>query len=1190
MLVNTPTVLVGRRYQLISQVGSGGMGEVWRASDRLIGQQVALKRVLAPADRLLFDLRDSVVQRTVVAGQEQLSTSLPTTDSLDVRLSLAQEFRLLASLRHPNIISVLDYGFDENRQPYFTMELLENARTILDKGRGLSVKAQVALLVQILHALAYLHRRGIIHHDLKPGNVLVVGDQVKVLDFGLSVDRRQTDVVVGTTAGTLTYMAPEVLMGAPASEPADLYGVGVIGYELFTGEHLFGTDNIVTLVDDILYKSPDLQAAGVDYRLVSVLMRLLAKSPEERYRDAAEVITALGEATGQPVQIESTATRESFLQAARLVGRDAELASLSDVLAQAGNGHGSAWLVGGESGVGKSRLLDELRARAMVRGALVTRGQGVSEGGVPYQLWRPVLRWLSLVSELGELQAGVLKALVPDMSQMLGWDVPDAPELEPQAAQERLLAIVEEVLRCQEQPVVVILEDLEWAGSEDLAILGRVIQVAHELPLLIVGSYRHDERPDLPAILPGMQTLKLNRLTQDAVAELSVAMLGPGGRKSEVLRLLQQQTGGNALFVVEVVRALAEEAGQLDRVGNIILPEQIFTRKLQDFVARRLAFVPTDARRLLQIAAVLGRLLDLSILRTIEPDVDLDRWLMTCADLLVLEIQDGQWRFAHDKLREGLLATLSDDERRPLHQYAAMAVETVYPDTPEQAAALAYHWGKAGNLRKEGRYSIVAGEQALHSGAYKEAVKFLSRSLSLIDQSSVERAHLTRQLAEAYYGLGDLVNSREHLYEALELLGYAPLKSRLQAMSSLMREVLRQIGHRVRQPRAQTVPASVVESAHACERLAQIHYLEHEKIPGLLAVLRLLNLGEQIGVSPELTRGYASTCLAAGVVGLHSLADSYGRRALETARQLDQAADLAYVLEVTGIYRTALGRWAEVKQACTQAVEICERLGHWRWWEESLLLLAIVAYRQGEFTRSAELFQQLYMAANRRGAIPGQVWGLTGRLWSLLPMGILDETVTLLESLPHDQMSHADRICVHVALAQAYLRRGDKARAREAAGQAAKVALHTAPTSQYSFPGFAGLAEVYVALWEDSADAPWAERKALQKLAHQTCKVVHKFARVFPAGKPYAALWQGLYDWQAGKRSKANQQWQKCITDAEKLSMPYEQALAYYELGRHHLPQSFARKTNLTRAQEIFSGLGAAYDVERARRELERQA
>ena len=152
--------------------------------------------------------------------------------------------------------------------------------------------------------------------------------------------------------------------------------------------------------------------------------------------------TACGEheCVSCPQPTETVEIRESFLQAAKFVERETELAQLSEALDGALEGQGSAWLVGGESGVGKSRLTDELRTPALVKGALLLRGQAVSEGSSPYHLWREVLRLLALATDLKDEEAGVLKALVPDVGDLLGRKVRDAPHLDPASTGALLLS------------------------------------------------------------------------------------------------------------------------------------------------------------------------------------------------------------------------------------------------------------------------------------------------------------------------------------------------------------------------------------------------------------------------------------------------------------------------------------------------------------------------------------------------------------------------------------------------------------------------------------------------------------------------------------------------------------------------------------------------------------------------------
>jgi tetratricopeptide (TPR) repeat protein len=778
MLFRKPSSpLIGKRYTLLESIGAGNMGTVYRSVDRLTRQTVALKQVkLNPAQ--------------IEHGSRGEG---------DATLTLAQEFKILASLRHPNIISVLDYGFTTDgarasrigapvREPYVAMELLENASDMLEYAEKLPLEKQIDLLVQMLQALVYLHRRGVLHRDLKPKNVLVTHGVVKVLDFGLSISAAQSQN--GEVAGTPSYMAPEIWNSKPASKGSDLYAVGVIAYRMFAGRHPFDITNMRKLFSEVQSKAPDLSLMNCPEAVRLVVGRLLAKSPAERYPDAAAVITALQAATGQTMTVETVATRESFLQAATFVGRDHELQVLTGELNKAIAGMGGGYLVGGESGVGKSRLLDELRTRALVSGSLVLRGTANAGSQSAYEVWRAILRSLVLFVELSDADASTLKPIVPDIDQLLERKVADPSEISPQAARLRLFRTIDALVRAAARAVaaeglsiVLMLEDLHWADPESLIMLALLVRTVGELPVFIVGTYRDDETPNLPQSLPGMNVLHLERLTPGQTAELAEAMLGPIGRNRELLTLLQRETEGNTFFLVELVRALAEEAGQLGSVGTAPLPMHVLTSGMASIIQRRLNRITPAARPLILLAAAAGRQLDIDVLQEALRDLNgaerMESWLSAASDAAVLELQDGQWRFAHAKLREGVLSELRPDVFADLNRRVAMAIETVYQYSSKQTAAqLAYHWHIVGDTAKEQQYVALAGEQALRNGAYQAAQRFLRRALDLeqahneaqgTEPNKRKLATMKQQLGDAYLGDEQRAAAESLFREALVL-------------------------------------------------------------------------------------------------------------------------------------------------------------------------------------------------------------------------------------------------------------------------------------------------------------------------------------------------------------------------------------------------------------------------------------
>ena len=747
------TQLLTKRYQVQDTIGMGGMGIVYRAIDRMTGDLVAFKRVIAPEIS-----PDDATTDTIPLPMSSASRST-SPDTLDYRLALADEFRTLATLRHPNIIAVLDYGFDDERIPFFTMELLIEAQDIVSYAKSQDEIGKIKLWVQMLHALAYLHRQGIIHRDLKPANVMVTpSGQVKLLDFGLATHRKNARTVA--MAGTLSYMAPELLIENPPSIESDLYASAIIACEMLLGKNPVYNTDMVKMIQGIINNAPDL--SGLPPSLMPIMTRLTEKDPDARFHSADTVLEALRYDTDYPIADESQAIRESFLKASSFVGREGELADLLIALFNILSPYapqGSLWLVGGESGVGKSRLLDEVRIRALIQGALTVRGQALKEDNTLFQLWREPLKRILLEeiplsdetrNHVGMItsQTGVtsLKAIT-DMRQVV-------------------IKTISEVFKALKQPTVLILEDIHWA-SGDIDIIRHLADATQHHGLLIIASYRDDEMPYLPEDLPNAELMKLHRLKKDAIRQLTASMLGHIGNDEQVVDFLDRETEGNAYFIIEVVRALAEDAGSLSDIGKRTLPEKVFAGGVRMVVKRRLDRIPAHYRPLLELAAVAGRWVELPILEYLAPsEVDVALWLIECINASILDISDNRWRFAHDKLREALLEDFTPERLREVHRQIAQAMEHLYADDPNHTVSLAYHFREAELWDKAATYAIKAGDALNRVSHYTRLLRLYDPILPHI----TERDTRIRLLVAYCMALYRLSRYEELLVNAQELM------------------------------------------------------------------------------------------------------------------------------------------------------------------------------------------------------------------------------------------------------------------------------------------------------------------------------------------------------------------------------------------------------------------------------------
>ncbi|MEM7801699.1 MAG: tetratricopeptide repeat protein, partial [Chloroflexota bacterium] len=720
----------------------------------------------------------------------------------------------------------------------------------------------------------------------------------------------------------------------------ELYAVGILFYQILTNHHPFEPFDH-KFFDRVISVEPDW--SKIDQSLRPLCKQLLAKDPCKRISSAIDALRMLAATQGDDHTTESKAIRESYLQAAKFVGRDMEIAKLNMALSEAIGGQGSGWLIAGESGVGKSRLLDEISTLALVDGFLVLRGQAQEvAGGATYQLWRePLRRALLAISEIDDLSAGVLQSLVPDISDLLQREVPPAPPLKGKAAQLRLLTTIASVFYAVEQPILLILEDLHWT-KESILPLPYLLDGISSQRLLIVASYRNDEMPDLPSRLPSMQLLSLDRFNEETISQLSQAMLGTNGEREEIVDLLIKETEGNAFFAVEVIRALAEASGHLDSVSENANPSRLIPHGIQEIVERRLARLPQEAQALLSLAALVGRTIDLPLMACLSGRDNLETWwLPHCADAAVLNFERGEWQFNHAKIQAGLLSGLDPVQLTADHGRIAAGLESIYVDRPELAARLAYHWQHAGQLDKEISYSMKAGRYAADQFANDDAIDHFSHALAKTAPNEAQTRF-------------EILLARELVYDH-SAANRAEQQEDLTELASLA-----------------TILDDPAKHANVFLRQAELYTRTGQPQKAISAAERALKESERAGDEELILESHAAIGFAYGMLNKHEKGVAHLEQSVEGHRKRGDQRNLGYALNSLSILYSYMGRYDDEKKCLKESLAIAQSLGETRLISRLYNNLSMTYSHQGDFQASQFYLEKGLHLYTEMGDLLGQ--------------------------------------------------------------------------------------------------------------------------------------------------------------------------------------------------------------------------
>lgn len=719
------------------------------------------------------------------------------------------EFRILSKLDIGGVLRV--HGLLQDRHQIGIVMEDVGAETLgaAAARKRLELQSILRIGAQLGRILGDVHHCRVVHGDVNPANILLHPDSglVWFIDFGISLELSRQQVALGATNvinGTLRYIAPEQTgrMNRPIDQTSDLYSLGVTLYELLLGYPPFQSSDPLEVVHCHIAKRPTPPHeidASIPLAVSSIVLKLLAKDPEERYQSghglAADLEACLVHDCGRGLddfELGKQDESERLRIPQKLYGREEDRRKLLRAFEQASVGEAQWVFVAGYSGIGKTTLVHEVqRPVAEKNGYFITGKFNQQKRNAPYasivdafqELLHQVLTeseerltmWRNRFAQHLGSNGAVISDVIPPLELLVG-ELPKAPQLPATDAQRRFQFAFEQFIRVfadKEHPLVIFLDDLQWADAASFTLLEHLLANARLEHFLVIGTYRNNEVPEghpLRALIANVHqgpvpitTLELTPLDESGVAKIiQDATRCPEQDAADLSLHLTRMTGGNPFFLSQTLRTLYEDgllsfdpASHRFRWDIDTIRNHAITADVIELMAGKIRKLSTEGQNILQLAACIGNRFDISTLAAVAERSE-SEILVPLRDALdegfVLPLllpgeSRSFYRFFHDRMQQAAYSLIPDAQRSIIHLRLGriLLAAAGQEGLAERVFEIVPHFelGKASITRDEERYAAVelallAGKRALASAAWEPASRYLSAGIELLPKDAFE--------------------------------------------------------------------------------------------------------------------------------------------------------------------------------------------------------------------------------------------------------------------------------------------------------------------------------------------------------------------------------------------------------------------------------------------------------------------